>query len=177
VFLEDVSNIAHERYKYAFTNKGDQRIFLTFYYQEEKSNDLEQIPPEQINDDMRTLSSDATGVYRTDGVEYTYTRGKLRVISWSYGEYTVTLSGSPRLCEYSSNNKLVNKFLTKGETAEAIELFRQSVQGEGSASTLETVAMYVGIFAGAICIGGVVGWTAVLLSRKASAGRAKAPKN
>ena len=144
VFLEATNDPAHlkyERYDYTFSNSlfesRDERISLTLYYHTDSKYaqrkgdanvDPGEIIPSFPGTDMRTIPDEQSGVYITDGVEYHYTKGRLRSIEWSDDDYVYVLTGTSLLDTITDKNELVNSFLTAGKTAEALEAFYDSVQ-------------------------------------------------
>ena len=154
VFLEgtaDPAALKYERYDYSFSNSPrdsrDQYVSLTLYYYTDgkyaKRKGDANVDPEKIissvpDGNMRSIPNEQSGVYITDGVEYRYVKGRLLSIEWSDDNYVYILNTSSHLDTVTDKNELVNKFLTYGKTAQAIEDFYQSVYPDQDVSGAPT---------------------------------------
>ena len=154
VFLEataDPAYLKYERYVYAFSNapleSRDQYVYLTMYYHTDskyasKKGNADVDPAKIISSvpggSMRSIPNEQSGVYITDGVEYCYVQGRLLSIEWSDDNYVYVLGTSSVLDTVTDKNELVNKFLTHGKTAEALEDFYQSLYPDQAPSGTPT---------------------------------------
>ena len=154
VFLEgtnDPAKLKYKQYDYTFSNSllesRDEHVSLTLYYHTdskyaERKGDAN-VDPEKIissvpGGNMRSIPNGQSGVYITDGVEYRYVGGRLLSIEWSDDNYVYVLGTSSVLDTVTDKNELVNKFLTHGKTAEALEDFYQSLYPDQAPSGTPT---------------------------------------